>query len=253
MSSESGSHKKQTSVDFDEDKSAINTLRKVTKFSIDSADDERYNLARSPVPPQTPGEFHPNMLVNDIYVPIHNGDFNYQKVVIKKESTHSFVADELSHEADMYYLIREKSNTEQPSFVINMLHYFCEFSPQYIVFEKFGENLCAFFERKSAVKSAIFEQLLLAINALHDCGVVHCDVKPQNILVFVTSTGVVELKLCDLDSAQKIGFPMQTDLDGNIKCSQAWVSPEVYLHGRGGGGDSKGSLSASYAIDVFSV
>ncbi len=46
---------------------------------------------------------------------------------------------------------------------------------------------------------------------------------------------------------------MQTDPEGNIKCSQAWVSPEVYLHGRGRDSANKTSLSASYAIDVFSV
>ncbi|XP_063218339.1 mitogen-activated protein kinase kinase kinase 4 isoform X2 [Bacillus rossius redtenbacheri] len=80
------------------------------------------------------------------------------------------------------------------------------------------------------------QQLLLAVSALHQCGVVHRDIKPANI--FLTDEGNC-LKLGDFGCAAKIKAhtTMMGELQGFIG-TQAYMAPEMFMktttdgHGR---------------------
>jgi serine/threonine protein kinase len=114
----------------------------------------------------------------------------------------------------------------------------------YLVLEDFGINLS---ERMASrilpVRKVIVSQLLDIVAALHQYGVMHGDIKPQNILCHNDS-----LKLCDFDSARHVGEVFPRRPDGRLKYTCAWVSPEVFLADQ-----ERKSVQASLSIDVFSV
>jgi serine/threonine protein kinase len=51
----------------------------------------------------------------------------------------------------------------------------------------------------------IMEDVLEGLSGLHDNDIVHCDLKPENIMFFRTSTHYEGWKLIDLDSAVPVG------------------------------------------------
>jgi serine/threonine protein kinase len=70
----------------------------------------------------------------------------------------------------------------------------------------------------------VLDNLLSALAACHDAGVVHCDVKPENILLPRAGT-VGQCKLVDFGIAQAPGPIVQTDEIGVIG-TPAYMSPE---------------------------
>lgn len=171
---------------------------------------------------------------------LYSGTFtvaNVTRDVFIKRQSFSLSRNDLTHEASVYRTV--KTN---PS-LIQMFHFHPQTPQSYIVLEKFGQNLCAFLHGKSVIRMQILEELCIALTAFHGSGFVHCDIKPQNILVD-SRAGSVHLKLCDFDSAELIGDFFQ-HVDGAMKYTEQWVSPEVYF-GRGG------ELRVSPAMDVFS-
>jgi serine/threonine protein kinase len=158
-------------------------------------------------------------------------------VFIKKQSQSSgSTVNDLEREAEVYRALKGNSS------LIQMLHFHPESPNSYLVLEKFGQNLCIFLHGKCAIRQQIMEELDAALSSFHDADYVHCDVKPQNILVDCHD-GRVYLKLCDLDSAVRNGGHFQ-HVDGALKYTEQWVAPEVYF-GRGG------ELRATPAMDVF--
>jgi len=115
---------------------------------------------------------------------------------------------------------------------------------------------------KSDLRLEIAQQLLESMIWLHNQDIVHCDVKPENIvLVESHESGYYKVKLCDFDSATRIGdrFPFGIDeRTGSeaLKFSRLWVSPEVYLfnenYGRAGNDGDRG-LPVTTAMDIFNV
>jgi len=94
-------------------------------------------------------------------------------------------------------------------------------------------------------RKVIVLQILGAVATLHRCGVMHGDIKPQNILCCNHNDS---LKLCDFDSARHVGEDFPRTPNGRLKYTSAWVSPEVFLVDR-----ERRSIRASLSIDVFSV
>jgi serine/threonine protein kinase len=172
---------------------------------------------------------------------IYSGSFTVanvtRDVIIKRQLTHGSGENDLEHEAAVYKSVKLNAS------LIELLYFHRQVPNSYLVLEKFGSNLSAFLHNKCAIRLQILEELGIALNAFHDAGYVHCDIKPQNILVD-SREGSVHLKLCDLDSAERVGELFQ-HVGSALKYTEQWVSPEVYS-GQGG------ELRVSPAIDVFS-
>ena len=93
-----------------------------------------------------------------------------------------------------------------------------------LVIEDFGTDIRPYLNSTSTMLRTGLHQLAEAVNALHTCGYVHGDLKPHNFLCKVQGLREFKFKLCDLDSATKIGEIFKTS-----KFTELWVSPEVYL------------------------
>lgn len=99
------------------------------------------------------------------------------------------------------------------------------------VLKKFGKNVGLHIK---AVRSYT-QQLLLALKLLKKCGLLHADIKPDNILV---NDSNLVLKLCDFGSASLI-------TDNEITpylVSRFYRAPEIIL-----------GLSYDYGIDMWSA
>lgn len=72
---------------------------------------------------------------------------------------------------------------------------------------------------------AIFAQTLCGVQALHDRGIVHCDLKPQNFLFVRNQSAVPFVKLADLGSSQRLDSANSPTHEGTL----SFLSPECIL------------------------
>jgi eukaryotic-like serine/threonine-protein kinase len=76
---------------------------------------------------------------------------------------------------------------------------------------------------------ALLEQVLLALAAAHAQGIVHRDVKPENVLISTTG----EVKVADFGLARALGADTQhTRTGGAVIGTVSYLAPEVIEHGR---------------------
>lgn len=80
-------------------------------------------------------------------------------------------------------------------------------------------------------------QLLRGLGLMHGRGIVHCDIKPQNLLLDGKSH---TLKLCDFGTAKRMVFGEQ---NRPYICSRYYRAPELIL----------GSMSHTTSIDIWSA
>ncbi|CAH8383423.1 unnamed protein product [Eruca vesicaria subsp. sativa] len=99
------------------------------------------------------------------------------------------------------------------------------------VLKKFGRNIGL---KLSAVRS-YSKQLFIALKHLKNCGVLHCDIKPDNMLVNENKN---VLKLCDLGNAMFAGKNEVTP----YLVSRFYRSPEIIL-----------GLTYDHPLDIWSV
>jgi len=55
-----------------------------------------------------------------------------------------------------------------------------------MVIEQFGRNLESYAVRNALKPHTVYQvaiQILHCIEAIHKCGIVHCDIKPENITI----------------------------------------------------------------------
>jgi serine/threonine protein kinase len=124
--------------------------------------------------------------------------------------------------------------------------------------EEFGVALTHLLSKNllSAVQLMIAKETVLAVRWLHRKSIVHCDLKPDNILVRDGGGGHHSVKLCDFDSATRVGDPFPSStvaVAGSpaalaLKFTRLWVSPEVYLSAQQGV-----VVRVTTAMDAFCV
>jgi serine/threonine-protein kinase len=71
---------------------------------------------------------------------------------------------------------------------------------------------------------SVLDQLLAALGTCHEAGVIHCDIKPENLML-PRSGGVAPMKLVDFGVAQAPGPVHQSD-DVGVIGTPAYMSPE---------------------------
>ncbi len=73
--------------------------------------------------------------------------------------------------------------------------------------------------------AVLLDQLLQALQAVHDAGIVHRDVKPANLLLEVTGTGRPHLRLCDFGVAALVDEARLTHAPAAIG-TRGYAAPE---------------------------
>jgi serine/threonine protein kinase len=135
----------------------------------------------------------------------------------------------------------------------------------YLVMRSFGVNLTHFLSMKKSTNECrltIAIEIIEALIWLHGREIVHCDIKPENILVLDEGGGHYQAILCDFESATGVGdpFPSGAEVGAGageqvLRFTKHWVSPEVYLHNRLLQTNSANAmterLSVTKAMDVF--
>jgi serine/threonine protein kinase len=101
----------------------------------------------------------------------------------------------------------------------------------YLVMEYLdGENLAAASERGSADLASIAgigAQLASALAALHEAGVIHCDVKPENVLVLNDAWGPYpKIKVIDFGVSRLVEEPPPEE--SSIAGTPAYMAPEQW-------------------------
>jgi serine/threonine protein kinase len=127
--------------------------------------------------------------------------------------------------------------------IVRMTDYFVDQGHMCIALELLGVSLYSILKQNSfcglpmALIRTLAGQLLLALQCLQLARVIHCDVKPENILI--SSTQAVQIKLVDFGSACFEGMPV---CNGAYVQSRFYRSPEVLL-----------GLPFTHAIDMWSL
>ena len=73
----------------------------------------------------------------------------------------------------------------------------------------------------------IYQQMLIAVNIIHNHNIIHSDLKPENLLIKETVSGMYTLKLIDFDSSY---LENQLPLPDEIQCDPTYMAPEVFLY-----------------------
>jgi serine/threonine protein kinase len=74
----------------------------------------------------------------------------------------------------------------------------------YLVLEDHGADLRALLKPSLRYPQQVLEAVVSAVHALHSLGIMHGDIKPQNLLYKLYDHGYV-VKICDLDAAHRVG------------------------------------------------
>ncbi len=110
-----------------------------------------------------------------------------------------------------------------------------------------GEDLADLLEREGQVDAITALQLLLPVThglaAAHDKGIVHRDVKPENLYLAKDDDGVVQPKILDFGIARIIDSPTRLTVEGTRLGTPEYVSPEL----------ARGESSAGPGTDIWSL
>ena len=122
--------------------------------------------------------------------------------------------------------------------------------PPFIVMERLvGESLGELLEREPMVEPAracrIAEQTLSALAAAHEAGLVHRDVKPDNIFLCRTDTNAEIVKLLDFGVAKA----MEAQPHGKLTSTGAIVGTLVYMAPE----QARGEPEVTGAADMFAL
>ncbi|KAG6582766.1 CAMK/CDPK protein kinase [Phytophthora cinnamomi] len=85
----------------------------------------------------------------------------------------------------------------------------------------------------------LFRHIASAVNHCHEHGIVHLDIKPENLFFKVSALQLETVKLGDFGSAMQLD---KSTLKKAISCTVGYAAPEVLQNGK-----------VSYAADVFSA
>ena len=140
-------------------------------------------------------------------------------------------------------------NRANPCFAVKLFHAACD--DEYLVLDRYDHDLRYVMHPDVSVhvRWLLVTELLDAVAFLHRQHVVHCDLKPANVLLKQRQRAGFQLKLCEFDSAVLLSSSEGEAFanDGkSLKWSPGWVCPEVY-------NGAAGVLQASPQMDLFNM
>lgn len=112
-----------------------------------------------------------------------------------------------------------------------------------------GETLQDLMDRGELILPQIFElslQLLEALGAVHEAGLVHRDVKPENVLLFYDEFGDVRIKLVDFGIVK----PDSSEGAGEITATGLTVGTPHYMSPEQARGETVDARSDVWAVGV---
>lgn len=113
--------------------------------------------------------------------------------------------------------------------IITIFDFFRFESKYYVVTEKVENNSLTIKDISQLPmekKLLIIRTILYNISSLHEKGIVHADIKPDNILIKPTINGFYTAKLIDFDSGF---FEKDSSFTTNTEGDLVYLSPEIYM------------------------
>ena len=166
--------------------------------------------------------------------------FERKKVCLKMIHNQKETFDQGLDEIKIMNLLHKASRGAlSQKFIVKMQEFFYYKENLYIVYELLGENLFVinsnpshFMKLKKDNLKQIIRQLLVALDFIHSQGVIHADIKPENILLSAPasqrrSLHQVDIRLVDFGSSCYITDTLTTYIQ-----SKAYRAPEVIVGGR---------------------
>lgn len=148
----------------------------------------------------------------------------------------------IQRECEVYALLREGTGKNNKNGCVTCHAADPEY--RYLVLEHYGRDLRALLETQIKFPSAVVEAIATAVAALHEHGIMHGDIKPQNILYTFSDAEGYVMKLCDLDSAHRVGDTCAAAAVG----TEGYFSPELCQARRDGT-----TITAAVEFDLFSL
>jgi eukaryotic-like serine/threonine-protein kinase len=152
----------------------------------------------------------------------------------------------LKREAALFGLLKERVG-EHPNIVAIESVYFDEPPPYYILMQHVaGQDLVSWCESQGGIEKVLLEarleivaQIADALQAAHDSGVIHRDVKPSNILVsnqggnpihaYLTDFGIGQIVSDEIRSQLSVSGFSQAGLESaSLSGTQLYMAPELF-------------------------
>jgi serine/threonine protein kinase len=179
----------------------------------------------------------------------------------------------LGRDLSKEYSVLKKLNEMNVESVVRIFDYVRQEPSHYLVVEYGGDTLTAWMTSDVDTRKLLAKKVVLAVSHIHAKGVMHGDMKPDNILVFYKPGRGFVVKLCDFDSARMVGGPDAPEEFAHNTTHLKWTRgestaqyyivfptihvPKLFLIHVGWSGPEvtygKVGLLASIAIDLFAV
>lgn len=138
------------------------------------------------------------------------------------------ICDEFFAEKTEFYQTLEKCRTGNN---IIIQDFFREGTKYYIITDRVEPAALSMKDvsaLSSAKKEALIRSILYSIASLHEAGIVHSDIKADNILLKETPDGFITAKIIDFDAGFLVNTPQS-----KVKGDFVYLSPEAYLKMKG--------------------
>lgn len=141
-----------------------------------------------------------------------------------------------------YYQMLAKCNTGNNVIV---QHFFREGTKYYIITDKVvpcSIDMAEVSALHPDKKEVLLRSILYSVAAFHDMGLVHADLKADNILLKETADGFITAKIIDFDAGFLVGQPQST-----VKGDFIYLSPEAFRKMNGE------QINLTEKIDIFAL
>ncbi len=152
------------------------------------------------------------------------------------------ICDDFFAEKTKFYQTLEKCRTGNNIIICD---FFLEGAKYYIVTDRVDPAPLALQDvssLSSPKKETLIRSILYSMASLHEAGIVHSDIKADNILLKETYDGFVTAKIIDFDAGFLVNAPQS-----KVKGDFVYLSPEAYLKMRGE------NIILTEKIDIFAL
>lgn len=211
----------------------LNGYELTTELKNDNSGFARWGFAK-----KNGTEYFIKEFLTPIY-PLDTIELSKKQVEIKRE-----ICNEFEMKKRAFYKRLNQCSTGN---IVTVTDFFRHMNKYYIVTEKIDAepmepvDISVMGEEQ---KLLIVKVILYCVNSLHMNGIVHGDIKPDNILFKKTMSGMYTAKIIDFDSSFVSGeMPEDEDIQGDM----VYLAPETFLM------MAEGETVLTTKIDVFAL